>query len=279
MKAHRNLKTVLLYIFISLATLIILAPGVWVAINSIKPQSDIFSVPFRFFPQRIILSNYEDLFKVIPFARYLLNSFIITIGVTSLAIIISSLAGFSFAKYEFPYKRLLFTIVVASLMLPIYVLLIPLYLFITKLGLMDTYIGVIVPFAAMGAVSGFGVFLMRQHMLSLPTALLDAARIDGSSEFRLYWQFSLPTAKPALVTLGIISFMLSWNNFLWPLVVLKSSEKFTLTIGLFEFRSIYAVNWGAIMAGSFLATIPILVLFLLLQKYYVSGITFGALKE
>jgi ABC-type glycerol-3-phosphate transport system permease component len=206
--------------------------------------------------------------------RWFFNSLFIAIGTLFGSLFLASLGGFAFAKYEFPLKRVLFGIVLIMMMLPVQIMLVPLFLILVRLGWINTYWGMIVPSLA----QAFGLFYMRQYMLGVPSELLDAARIDGCSEFRIYRQIMLPIAKPALAVLAILFFTNSWNNYLWPLIVLSSEDMFTLTIAMASLLGPYDVEYGMIMAGSFLGTVPILIVFLAMQRQFIEGLTAGSVK-
>ena len=177
----------------------------------------------------------------------------------------SSLAGFAFAKYRFPGRELLFYLILATMMIPFFVTLIPVFFIVRQLGWIDTYQGLVVP----GLTSAYGIFLMRQFILTLPDELIDAARIDGASELMIYWRIVVPLVKPALATLGTFTFIASWNNFLWPLLVLNSRELMTLPLGVNSLRSLYADNTNLLMAGTAVAVVPMLLVFVFLQRYFI----------
>ncbi|NLG68800.1 MAG: carbohydrate ABC transporter permease, partial [Firmicutes bacterium] len=236
---------------------------------------EMFLVPPTILPRQWTLASYAKLFASIPFWHYYLNSVSITVVYTLVALLISSLAGFALAKYRFRGHEVVFSAVILTLMIPIYALIIPLYALITRFGWMDTYVAVIVPFAA----NGLTTFFMRQSMLGIPDALMDAARIDGATEFGIFWKVALPVSKPSLVVCAILLATYAWNDFLWPLVVLRSSGRFTVPIALANFMGLYSVDYASIMAGSVLATVPVLVLFLALQRYFLAGLLAGAVKQ
>jgi len=198
----------------------------------------------------------------------------VTALIIILSVFFSSLAGFGFAKYNFRFREPLFFIVLSSLMIPFFVILIPLYVMIVKFRWMDTYYALIIPFMA----PAFGIFIMRQYITSIPSELIDSARIDGSSEFGIFFRIIFPLSKPALGAFSIFQFVMSWNSFVWPLVVLRSEEKFTLPIGLANLVGLYFREYGAVMAGSVLVVILPIVFFLLMQKQFISGLTLGSVK-
>ena len=210
-----------------------------------------------------------------PYNRYFINSVFIATASTLLTLFFCSLAGYAFAKYQFRGKTILFGILLASMMIPFQVLLVPLFGLMYDIGWLNSYKAIIIPFS----VGAFGVFLMRQFIVTIPSELLDAARIDGCSEFGIYYRIVLPIIKPALGALTIYSFLSSWNGYLWPLIVLRDEAKYTLPIGLANLIGIYRQDYGMLMAGTLLSLLPIVVLFLAMQREFVQGITLGGVKE
>ena len=265
----------LLVVLVVLAVLVG-APFVYMVTGSFKLNSEIFSYPLRFLPTAPTLENYTRLLdgSEIPFPRQFFNSLLVSVSQTLLTLFISSLVGWGFAKYEFKGKRPLFIFLLATLMFPYQVTLVPLFLLMLNLGWLDTYLAIIIP----GSLSAFGVFFMRQSMLSVPNELLDAGRIDGSSEFGLYWRIGLPLSTIPLSVLGVLVFLNAWNDYLWPLIVLRSTEKFTFPLGLATLFGLYKIEYGMILAGAFLATLPILIMFIVFRNQFVSGLTAGAVK-
>jgi ABC-type glycerol-3-phosphate transport system permease component len=251
-------------------------PFLWTLLASFKINSDIFRAPVTFIPRIWTINNYIDLLsgETVPFARQFLNSAIITLGQTVLAVTIACLAGFAFAKYEFVGKRLLFLLTLLTLMIPFEVTVVPLFNLMVKIGWLNTYQSVIVP----GAINAFGVFLMRQTMLAVPDELLDAGRVDGATEFRLFWQVVLPLTRGGVAVLALLSFLNAWNDYLWPLIALRSPDMFTLPIGLATLSGLYRVEWGMIMSGAVLTTLPVLIVFYMTRQHLIAGLTAGALK-
>ena len=252
-----------------------LIPFLWTISSSFKQITDIFNFPPSLWPTAPTLANYADLFTQVPFARWYVNSIVVATMSTALAVFFSALAGFGFAKYDFPLRSLLFKILIGTLIIPFQLVLIPLFIIMSKIGWMDSYAALIVPFMA----PAFGIFLMRQFMVgSVPTELLDAARIDGSSEGGLFFRIAVPLARPAIGALSIFSFLGSWNSFLWPLIILRSSSKFTLPMGLANLLGLYNQQYGMIMAAAFLVALPMIILFVLMQRQFIAGLTVGAVK-
>ncbi len=220
------------------------------------------------------LQNFANLNASIPFPRYVINSFFVTCVTVLIQLFLASLGGFALAKYSFRFKQPIMILMLLTMMIPGHVMLAPLYELIYHMGFVDTYTGLIIP----GAVNVFGMFLFRQSMLQIPNDLVEAGRVDGCTEFRIYWSIALPVSRPMIGAFTLISFMMAWNNFLWPQIILQTQERFTLPIGLNQMVSVYAGNYGALMAGTFLSVLPVVVLFFLLQREFISGLTAGAVK-
>jgi multiple sugar transport system permease protein/arabinosaccharide transport system permease protein len=291
-RATNIIATVVINLLLVLGVVGTAAPYVYMIASTFKPNAEIWGRPLTFYPQSLLnpalypgevtnvlglslfLENYLHLFERLPFWRWTFNSFYMAITRSILGIFLSALAGFAFAKYEFRLKRVGFMLVLLSIMLPFQVILIPLFIQMAAFGWLNTYRAIVIPFAA----SPFLIFLMRQYMLSVPDELLDAARIDGCTEFGLFWRVVAPIQKPAFGVSGILAFTGAWNDFLWPLIVLHENLLYTVNLGIAVLYGPYETPYGAIMAGSFLNTVPIIVVFLLLQRYFVAGLTAGALK-
>jgi multiple sugar transport system permease protein len=264
------------YAGLALGALFMLLPFAWMIVSSFMSAAEIMSRPIRWLPAELQLGNYEALAKAIPIGNMYTNSLIVTVSITLGVLFTSSLAGYGFAKFRFPGRDILFVLVLATMMIPFFVVLIPIFFLVRQLGWMDSYLGLIVP----NVVTAFGIFLMRQYMLSLPDELLDAARIDGASELAIYWRIVLPLAGPALGALAILAFVYHWNSFLWPLVVIRSRDLETIPIGLNSLR-VYASSPEVInlqMAGAALAIIPVVGVFAVLQRYFVRGIALTGIK-
>ncbi len=260
------------YVLLGLASALVLVPLVWLIAASLKGKDDLFH--YTFFSPRPTLENFRSLFAQIPFLRYMCNSFFLAGTTTLVQLVFSSLGGFALAKYDFRGKRVIMMAMLATMMIPSQVMLAPMYKLIYRMGLVDTYAGLIIP----GAVSVFGMFLFRQSMLQIPDELLQAGRIDGCSEFRLYWEIVLPVSRPMIGAFCLIAFMASWNSFLWPQIILHSSHRFTLPIALSQQLNVYEPNYGVLMAGTLLSILPVAVLFFALQREFIAGLTAGAVK-
>ena len=257
-----------------IGAIIALTPIVWLVAATIKSSGDMFH--YTFFPPigRFIGGNYHDLFTKSPFARYMVNSIFVTSVTVLVQLFFSSLAGFALAKYQFKGKNAIMVLMLATLLLPAQLTMAPLYDLLYHLGMVDRYTGLIIP----GAVSVFGIFLFRQSILQVPEELLQAARLDGCSEFQIYWDIVMPVSRPMIGAFCLISFMGAWNSFLWPQIVLHHAERFTLPIGLNQLVGVYQTEYGMLMAGTLLSVVPVVILFLLLQREFVAGLTAGAVK-
>jgi multiple sugar transport system permease protein len=254
---------------------ITVAPFIWMILTSFKELGDILVYPPKWLPGRIILDNYINAFQAAPFGRYYFNSLFVAISVTMGQMVTCSLAAYAFARLQFRGRDLLFYIFLGTMMIPGQVTMIPSFLMLHWLGWIDTYAALIVP----GLASAFGTFLLRQFFMTIPRDLEDAASIDGCSRFGILWRIILPLSRPALATLAIFTFMGVFNDFLWALVVVSSDELKTVQLGLAIFRDRYQTDWGQLMAGSVAATLPILLVFFVAQKYFIAGITMSGLKE
>lgn len=257
-----------------LGVFLTVVPFLYMISASFKPGYEIYSIPFQVLPESLYRGNYDLLFGETSFVRWFGNSLFVGIVRTVIAIVLSLMAGYAFAKFEFPLKRLLFILVLATLTLPIYVILVPLFGLMTRLGWTDTYWALILPFTA----QAIGIFLVRQQLLSVPNELLEAARIDGASEWAIFTRIIVPLAQPVIAVMGILFFTASWNDFLWPLIMITSDEKFTISLGLPSLIGPYDQEYGAVMAGSFMGTLPIVIIFLIFQRRFIEGIMAGALK-
>lgn len=271
----KNFNKLVVFSSLIIGVLITFLPFLYMVVCSFKTNAEIYTLPINFIPKRFYLENYKRLFSEIPFARQYLNSTFIATIQTILNVFLASLGGFGFAKYNFKLKNFLFIFLLVTMMIPSQVSLVPLFLMMHWFRWIDTYWAIIVP----GAVSAFGIFFMRSSMMSIPDEILDSARIDGASEFTIYSRIVLPMSTASIGILAILTFTGSWNNFIWPLIVLSTDTKMTLPIGLTTLMNLYKIEYGMLMAGSFLSTIPVLILLILVgQKAFIRGITIGALK-
>jgi len=269
---RERLWRTLVYLALIAGAALMLVPLIWLLSASLKGPDDLFH--YLFFAPRISWVNFQDLFGSIPFLRYLMNSIFVAGATVMTQLFFSSLGGFALAKYEFPGKRAVMVLMLATMMIPGPVMMAPLYELIYRMRLVDSYLGLIVP----GAVSVFGMFLFRQSMMPIPDELLHAARVDGCSEFRIYWDIVVPVSRPMVGAFCLIAFMGSWNNFLWPQIILHNDQRFTLPIALNQMVGLYSQQYGTLMAGTLLSVLPVMLLFFLLQKEFIAGLTLGAVK-
>jgi multiple sugar transport system permease protein len=253
---------------------VMLLPVIWMVAGSFRPQPEFFRFPERLLPVEPAARAYVEVWRQIPFARFFLNSVLFAGGVTLLSLLLDSLAAYAFARLRFRGRDLLFWVVLLLLMVPFQITLVPLFLTVFQLGWLDSYAGLIIP----RATNAFGIFMLRQFFLSIPRDLDDAARVDGASEFRIYWQIILPLAKPALATLAVFHFMYNWNDFLWPLVITTSTEMRTLPAGLTLFMGAHVIEHALLLAGATITVLPLAIAFVLAQRHFVRGIATAGLK-
>ncbi len=250
-------------------------PFFWMAITSLKTAPEIQRVPLQIMPDRWgNLENYRQVFQREPFGRYLFNSAVVASIAAVSSLVVSSLAGYGFAKFQFPGRGFFFFAIIGILMVPFQSVVVPLYGWVSRLGLLDTYLGIVAP----DLVSVFGVFLMRQAIEVIPNDYMDAARIDGCSELRIFFRVILPSVKPAMATLLIIKFMWNWNEFFWPLVVINSPTMRVVTMGLMSFTNMYFIEYNLLTAAAVISVLPILIIFLTLQKWVVQAVVMSGLK-
>lgn len=266
---------IFVYAFLIGGALTMAIPYVWMFVTSIKPLEEIQSFPPSFIVKHPTTKAYEDLFRLIPMFRYLLNSLFVAGAITLFNVFATSLAGYAFAKHKFWGRDKIFMIFIGSLMIPWQVNIIPGFVIVKHLGWLNSYVGLIVPSMACCA---FGIFLNRQFIYSIPDDLIDAARIDGCGEFTIYRLIILPLIKPVLATLAIFSFLQQWNNFVWPLVIIHTSDMRTIPLALAVLTGQFGANFAMVMAGAVVATLPMLIVYLLFQKYIIKGIAMTGLK-
>jgi multiple sugar transport system permease protein len=264
------------YTILFLGTLVTLVPFVWALLTSFKPSSEIVRVPPTFFPKTWTTKAYQTIFNdpKVPLERFYLNSLLVAGARVAITLFTSSLAGFIFAKYKFWGKRITFGFILVQLMIPFQVVMIPAYLILVKLHLVDSLWGLIIP----SMVDAFGIFLMRQFIEGIPSELMDAARVDGGSEFRIYWSIILPQLGAGLATLGIFTFMGTWNDYLWPLIVITTHERRTLPLLLTWYSSQHSTRYDLTMAASVLVLLPILVVYIFFQRWIVKGVALTGFK-
>ena len=263
------------YLALGVGLILMVIPFIWMAISAIKPEGEIRRVPPTWLPESVTWANFDELFTRLDFTTYFINSVVVAGAVTVGNMLFCSMLGYALAKLEFRGKRVLFALVLGTLMIPGVVTFVPLFVLTVNLGLANTLTGMVLPFLA----GPFGVFLMRQFIMSLPDELIHAARVDGASELRIFFSVIMPLCWPALATLGILTFLSSWNNFLWPLVVATNEDKYTLPVAL----ALYAVGqnatqYGLLLAGSVVVVIPVIIVFLILQRHIMQGISMTGIK-
>ncbi|WP_119071323.1 carbohydrate ABC transporter permease [Aggregatilinea lenta] len=268
----------IVYFVLALAVALLFAfPVIFMMITSFKPETEVFATPVRIFPRDFQgIAQYQRAADLVPLGRFFFNSTLMAVIDVVFTVFFSALAGYGFAKFRFFGRRLMFVFILSTMMIPFQILLVPLYAQIKNFGWENSYYGLIIP----GILNPFGVFLMRQFCLSLPDELMDAARIDGASELGIFWRIVFPLLKPASASLAIIIFLWSWNNFLWPLVVVQSPEYTTLPVGLTFFAQAFQRQpmWAAAMAVSTLATLPVALLFIFFQRYFTEGMVLSGMK-
>ncbi|MDQ3616815.1 MAG: carbohydrate ABC transporter permease [Actinomycetota bacterium] len=264
-----------LYLVLGGGLLLMVIPFLWMVISSVKPESEVRAVPPTWWPESVTSGNYASLFSRLDFPTYFANSTLVALAVTVGNVVFGAMLGYALAKLDFPGKRTVFVLVLGTLMVPGVVTFVPLFMLTTNMGLTNTLPGIFLPFLA----APFGVFLLRQFILGLPDELIHAARVDGAGELRIFFSVILPLCGPALATLGILTFLGSWNNFLWPLVIAQTEDKYTLPVAL----ALYSVGqnatqYGLLLAGAVVVVIPVIAVFLALQRYIMQGIAMTGIK-
>jgi ABC-type glycerol-3-phosphate transport system permease component len=273
-RSSKQLKLALTYVVLSLGALFMLFPIFWMITTAFKSESEIFATPVRWLPSTLHWENFMVPLTEKPFARWFFNSILIASSVTLGNLLISSLAGFGFSKYRFPGRGLLFLLILATFMIPLQVTMIPLFFIVKGLGWVNSFWGLIVPIM----VDAFGIFLMRQFIDEIPNDYIDQARIDGAPEWRIWWSVILPMTWPILSALGILTFLASFDELLWPLILVTSDEMRTVPLGLATFENTYQTIYNQLMAMALLAMIPVFIVFVVFQRRIIQGVTFTGLK-
>jgi multiple sugar transport system permease protein len=269
------------YLVLAIFALLTVAPFYWAVSTSFKPSGDVFAYPPKWIPDPATIQNFLDVVTKIPFPRYFLNSVIVSGSIVTLNVLFGTAAAYAFAKLRFPGRNAIFFLLLLTLMVPFQVNLIPLYKMMVELHRAipflgaDTYFGLIAP----SAIQVFGIFLMRQFLRSIPDEILESARIDGASEWRVLRSIVFPLALPGMATLAIFTFLGAWNDFLWPLIVVNSDSMRTLPLGLALLARRNVVDWGVTMAGTVVTAAPMIVVFFILQRRFIEGLTAGAVKD
>ncbi|MEQ2130511.1 carbohydrate ABC transporter permease [Caldanaerobacter subterraneus KAk] len=275
MNVRKNIPKIMIYTLLILVASFFLIPVLWVVLSSVKPPVELYKWPPSLFPKTITIVNFETAFRKGNFGLYFYNSAVVTIVSTLITLVINTMAGYALAKYRFYGRDFILIAFLATLMIPLEIIMIPIFVVIKSLGMINTLWGIIIPPAA----TPTGVFLIRQYLLGVPDELIEAARIDGASEWRLFWTIIVPLAKPVISVLAIFSFMWRWNDFLWPLIVISDPKKYTIQLAISNFMGEYNVDWPSLLAMSVIAMIPVLIVFLNFQKQLVKGIVTTGLKE
>lgn len=265
------------YVILILCAVSMLLPFLWMVSTSFMTNEEVFSYPIKFLPSKLDFSNYVNVFSSMPVAKYFLNSLFVSVVTTIGQIIIASMAGYAFARFEFRGKEVLFIIILMTMMVPPQVNIIPLFYLMREFGWINTYFGLIVP----GFFGGFGIFLMRQWFVKMPKSLEEAAKIDGSNNFEIFFKIAIPLAVPAVMTLAVFTFVSTWNSFMWPLIVTNTDNMRTLPVALAAFKGSYreTIVWGELMACSVISVIPVIGVFLLGKKYFINDLLAGSIKD
>lgn len=274
-KKSYRVRNAIIYFLLLTGLVVMLMPFIWMVSTSLKELGKTFTTRIIFIPDKILWQNYIEVWKLLPFGRFFMNSFIVSVTITLLQLFLCSMAAYAFARLQWPGRDKVFLLYLAAMMIPGQVILIPNFLIIKFIGAIDSYTGVILP----QVFSVFGTFLLRQFFLTIPSSLEEAAIIDGCGYFKIFLKIILPLSKPGLAALGVFAFMFSWNNFLWPLVVLYKESMFTLPIGILSFQGQFSTNWPLMMAGACQAMLPILIIYAFGQKYFIEGISLTGLAN
>lgn len=270
------IRKTLIYVVLAGLSLLLLAPLFWMVSTALKDRKQIFTFPPEWLPNPVLWNNFSDSLSAYPFGRFATNTLIIA-GFNIVGVLLTaSMAAYAFARLNFPGRDLIFMILLSTLMLPFAVLMIPRYIEFRELGWLDSWLPLIVPNWFGGSV--FFIFLLRQFFRTIPRDLSDAAKLDGASEFRIFWQIVLPLSKPALAVVAVFVFLDTWNDFLAPLIYITSTSKYTVSLGLSLFMGNYTTNWAYLMGASTLMTIPTILVFILAQRYFVQGVVLTGVK-
>lgn len=274
MMKKNKINDILVYAILAIITVVSLIPFLWMVSTSLKDNGALMSLPIKWIPEEISFASYEKIFTKLPFLKALGNSVLIAVSSTLITVLSASLGAFVFAKMDFKGKNILFMLFLGSMMIPIQVTSIPLFMILRKAGLVNTYIGVILP----SMFNAFAIFLLKQNMMSIPNAYLEAAVIDGAPLRTIFTKIVLPMSKVPLITLFVINFMNYWNDYFWPLIVLQDPNKMTLPVALSNLNSQFGTEYNTLMAGALISLIPILIVYLFAQKYFIQGIQEGGVK-
>ncbi|GGP07026.1 carbohydrate ABC transporter permease [Nonomuraea glycinis] len=273
-QGRRLVRMVLAYAALVAAAVVVLLPFAWMVSSSLKRNNQVFSIPIQWIPEEFRWTNFVDIWTQIPLATYLGNSVYLSVVITFLQLLTGSFAAYGFSKVRFPGRDLLFLLYIATIAVPWQAYMVPQYIIMHQAGLTNTHLSIIL----LQAFSAFGVFLMRQYYMSIPDELCEAARIDGLSEYGIWWRIMLPLSKPALASLALLTFVNTWNDYMGPFIYLTSNELWTIQLGLRSFVGQYSADYAMIMTGAVLSVLPILVIFLFGQRYFIQGIATSGLK-
>ncbi|NUR26996.1 MAG: carbohydrate ABC transporter permease [Catenulispora sp.] len=273
-RAPRTLRTALAYVGLLAIALLVLVPFGWMLSSSLKRNNEVLTVPIEWIPKEFHWSNFVDIWDRIPMLTYLGNSAFLSVTITLLQLLTGSFAAYGFSKVSFPGRDALFVAYIATIAVPWQAYMVPQYIMMQKAGLTDTHLSIIL----LQAFGAFGVFLMRQYYMSIPDDLCEAARIDGLTEYGIYWRLMLPLSRPALASLALLTFVNTWNDYMGPFIYLTSNELWTVQLGLRSFVGQYDAEYAMIMTGAVLSVLPILVIFLFGQRYFIRGIATSGLK-
>jgi multiple sugar transport system permease protein len=268
------IKKVTIYIILIVTSIVTITPFLWMVSASFMADGQASVYPPRFIPPEIIYDQYNLLFTRLNVAINFMNSLFLSMIVTLISLFFNSMAGYAFAKYRFAGRDKIFKLLLSSMIIPAQVTMLPLFLMLKSLGLINTYMAIIIP----GLANIFGIFLIRQYAFSIPDSLIEAAKIDGATDFQIYYRIILPLCKPILVTLAIFTFMGVWNDFLWPLIALTDNSMYTLPVALANLMGEHTKDPELMMAGSVITILPVIIVFLVLQRYYIQGIMMGSVK-
>ncbi|MEK5645622.1 MULTISPECIES: carbohydrate ABC transporter permease [Paenibacillus] len=272
---NKFLARPLLYLVLIFGAVLMVTPFVWMVSTSLKGEGAVFEYPPKVIPNPLHYDNYKQAWTTLPIGIAYLNSLKIAVIVTAGSLLTCSMAGYAFAKMQFVGQKFLFMLMLATMMIPGQVTLIPMFMWFSKINWVNTHWPLIIPPVLSNA---FGVFLLRQYMSSIPKELEDAGRVDGLNPWQIYWKIVLPNCKPALAALGIFTFMGNWNNFLTPLIYLDDQKKFTLPLIIASFQGLYSTDWPLLMAASCISLIPVLIVYIFAQRYFIEGITLSGMK-
>ncbi|MEI2664736.1 carbohydrate ABC transporter permease [Rossellomorea sp. LJF3] len=266
-------EKLVIILLLTLGGIIVSVPFIWMISSSFKPESEVLQIPPSLIPENPTLENYVNLFESMNFGVYLRNTLVIVLF-SFVGLFFNAMAGYGFAKYQFKGREKIFYIVLATMMIPAQVTMIPVYLILNEMGLTNTMTGIVLP----GLAAAFSIFLFRQFMTTIPTDLIEAARLDGAGEFYIFFRLIVPIAKPIFAVQGILTFIGAWNSFLWPLIIANDESLYTLSVGLSLLQGQYANNFGLQMAGAAFMVVPIIIIFSFFQKYIVEGFTMSGIK-